>query len=444
MTKLEKTFTWNTCNDLVVKVITENAPIAVAGWDKPESELHMKLEFADSNIDIDPESICSGEYDEENNQLQISIDIPRIKGTNRVSMKLFVPQVTEVIAESHNGPMSVKNLHGIQQLTSKNGPISMLEIDGDLILKSDNGPINVKGSRGDIGLELKNGPLKIANCEGKIIINHKNGPVKVVNCRGELEIIGTNGSVKSLKSDFTQSRISSKNGQIYYEFSDSNQGDYDFTTDNGRINLIIPDEMAFDFEGRSSVGSFKVGISGDYNQDVEDGIKRLEMVRGSGTATIKAKTVMGSIILSDTHRVKTEYSPSFDIDSVIDDLMSYIPSDKLDKVSQQMEKVKEKIRNINLPDFEKKVESSLKKVEETIQNELNKESNKEAFVKVKANIKQATDKLHEKFKTQKHQEKADSTDRNKSRLKILQLLEDGKITAEEAEKLLKAVENNNE
>lgn len=440
MTKLEQTTTWETKSDLVVTMKSENSPFSVIGWEKESTDLKVKFEIENPETDINMEDILQTEYNKEKNELDITIDLPKFRGRNRISFVLYVPALSEIIAKTENGPISIKKLNGIQTITTENGPISASGIKGDMVIKSENGPVSLREISGDLKITLENGPLKIIESDGNISIIEENGPVKIINCCGELELKSENGSVKVLKAGFTKSSILTEKGAIYYEFLPIEEGNFDFKIDLGRVNLVIPDQLEFDLNGRTRLGLFKISLAGEYESREEEGVKILQMIKGSGKVDINVETSNGTIVLSNHPIANKGFSNRKDFENIIGDVMDFIPNDKREIVRRNMEKIKEKIGKISLHDIEDKIEKSMNKVEKTINSELTKESNKAAFEKMKSNLHRAAENVHSTFESNKENKNSSNRAKEENRLKILQMLEDGKINAEEAEKLLKAME----
>ncbi|MDP8202075.1 MAG: hypothetical protein P9M11_08025, partial [Candidatus Tenebribacter burtonii] len=105
-----------------------------------------------------------------------------------------------------------------------------------------------------------------------------------------------------------------------------------------------------------------------------------------------------------------------------------------------MEKARDTMKNIEIPD----VSEIMTEVQDKIKHVMNKFSSsdfkEQTEEKINEGISKVVQEVHERVKdrdlTDNEQYKVDE----RSRLKILQMLADGKITADEAEKLITAME----
>ena len=126
--------------------------------------------------------------------------------------------------------------------------------------------------------------------------------------------------------------------------------------------------------------------------------------------------------------------------------MDSIPEEYFDKEKfiKKIEKAKKKIRNIKMPDMKnimsevmEDVQDNIKNVYTTVSSEEFKEKVEE---KVNDGISKVMEKVQEKAKEQSLSEQESDEIEERSRLKILQMLADGKITTDEADRLIEAME----
>ena len=126
--------------------------------------------------------------------------------------------------------------------------------------------------------------------------------------------------------------------------------------------------------------------------------------------------------------------------------MENIPDEYFDKekIIKKIEKAKKKIKNIKMPDMKHimaevmtEVKDDIKNVYATVSSEEFKEK---AEQKINEGISKVMEKVQEKVKEQPLTEQERDEVNERSRLKILQMLQGGKITADEADRLIEAME----
>ncbi len=447
MIKLEKMYEFETRKDLVVEFESKNFGLKIIGWEKETSEFFIKLDFEkidDKEIKI--EDIVDAKYNKKKNTLNIKLNEPENVGHMNSQLELRVPHVTEIIGKTENGGISIENLHGIQTVTTENGGINIDHVNGNLICKTENGSINLMDCNSNANLETENGLIKMKKCDGNLKLISENGAIKMTDCKGSLELKHENGTIRILDAKLNKATITNQNGTIYYEFTPIDKGQFKFENQNGKIHLVIPDEIPYKIEAKNQMGRFNVGLEGNYDRRKEGNEQIIEMTKGSGKVEISAKNRMGSISLM-SHPMKEskfKFNMSF-VSDAMDKAMENIPEEYFnkEKIIKKMEKAKKKLKNIKIPDMEdinRHVSEAMDNVNKELKNLKFNVSADDFTEMADEKISSVVNTIHEKFAGEDLTEKQKNTIDERSRLKILQMLQEGKITAEEAEKLISTME----
>ncbi len=439
--KLEKTYEFETKHDLVVEFESENFGLKVIGWEKETSEFFIKLDFEKADEkEVKIEDIVDAEYNKKKNTINIKLNEPENIRHMSSQLELRVPHITEMIGKTENGGISVENLKGKQTVTTENGGIKMDHMNGELVCKTENGAIKLLNCKSDASLKTENGAVKMKDCEGDIILRSENGSPKIIGCKGNLDLINENGAVRVLKAEFDKASITNQNGSIYYEFTPIEKGQFKFENKHGKIHLIIPEEVPFKIEASNELGKLHVGLEGDYERRQEGKTHIIEMVKGSGKVEISASNKMGSINLMN-HPMK-EGNFKFDM-SFMSDMMNNIPEEYFDK-KKIIKKIKKTMKNIKMPDMKNIMTEVMEDVKDDIKNVYTTVSSEEFQEKVEEKINDGISRVMEKVQERTKEQSLSEQERDevdeRSRLKILQMLQDGKITTDEADRLIEAME----
>jgi hypothetical protein len=148
-----------------------NGGVQVIGWDGTDVEVHARIQARARSLQ-EARSLAD--------EIDIRTDGGRIRSagpdTDRnaqwhVMYLVYVPNRTNVVAQSVNGPVSVTGVNGRLDLNTVNGPMSLREVAGDVRARTQNGPLSVRlvGSRWDgagLDAETSNGPLTLEIPEG--------------------------------------------------------------------------------------------------------------------------------------------------------------------------------------------------------------------------------------------------------------------------------------
>ena len=78
-----------------------------------------------------------------------------------VYVLIEAPRNASLNLETHNGPLSVRDLAGSVTARAQNGPIALRNISGDTNATVQNGPVSFSGNGGNTKIRAQNGPLSI-------------------------------------------------------------------------------------------------------------------------------------------------------------------------------------------------------------------------------------------------------------------------------------------
>jgi len=439
MKKIEKTFTSETRSGLKVNFSSENIGITITGSEAEESVLKMKLEYSSkSEKEFEISEFLKMEYDNSKNEMNLEIDQPDEIHVIKVSLALQVPVNTQINAVTENGPVAIAGLTGKQVVKTENGPAKLGSITGDIDVTSENGPIVISKLTGDIIIKTENGPVKINGSSGNCQINGENGLIKIKEGSGELKIRNENGQVRIVKGMFSKVEASNENGVIYYDFQPIDEGNFSFTNQNGKISLILPDEVQCDLNLENEIGRINIGIEGNYDKRKENGKNFLHLLRESGRVKISASNENGSINVSSDGSVGKSCCDFSDFTGMFDEIMHSVPEGDVEKVKIKLERAKEKLEKLDLNKLENKINKAAAKIEAAFSSEFDNDKNGNIMKKVKVKISDAMENLNSRNKQEKDNA-GNKSSNEQSKLMILKMLQEGKITSDEAEKLLKAI-----
>ncbi len=446
MTEMKQTRKIEVKPDFKLILSSDNFPVRIRSREEQVVALNFEMEFKQAaGKEITFEDMVDIDYLKDENVLKIAISSPQDLRTYKARIDLEIPRSTAIQAKMENGSIKVSDLQGEQKFVTENGAIKLRNVQGRLDCQSENGPLILESCDGDFLLSSENGSIKSQSCRGNFKIQTENGSIKLKKCAGNLTSETENGTVRILKSDFQKADLKSQNGGIMYEFPHIDKGQFSFSNLNGRIHLIIPEELDYTIKAMNKMGRFHVSLPGDYERQQSNDNHILELIKGAGNVKIDIQNEFGSInLVSHTGN-------SFDfnlngISQIFDNVINRIPDDidiDTEKIKSKLEKAKTKIKEIKIPEPAK-----IQKQIDKAMNEVNKEIRK---LKIDIDIDDLKEKANEAISSMvstvkdKMKDEGLSASENKevnerSKHKILEMVQEGKITVDEAEKLIEAME----
>ena len=425
--------------NLSIKANSELASIEVNGTQT--EEIHIEYFSSEALTDEEIKHAVTVNLDIEKNILQIEED----GSSDKLQLiKITIPVNCSTEIQSEMGSIYLSNLKGNQKYDSELGSVKIKAIEGNIEGNSENGKISIVNSTGVQKITSENGKISLKHNKGDFEIRTENGMIKMQKCvSANSKIFTENGRCKVLGSTFEQLVCQTENGSVYFEIIDD-KGDFTLKSENGKITAIVPKNDNINYQISTENGTVKIGIGGEYESEKNESGKVIKMKKGSGELKLDVSTENGSIVVIDDPESKIFKTfnhsanwtdnfaknfniPNFDFD--FDDLKG---------------KIKESI-NVFKTEGKKEAKREIKKVILEM-NELKDSLMKENKDKISG---KNSEKLNKQFETvidklQKNLFKFDNKELKKevneqSKMKILQMLEDKKITVEEAEKLLKGL-----
>ncbi|MFA7057563.1 MAG: DUF4097 family beta strand repeat-containing protein [Candidatus Cloacimonadales bacterium] len=392
-------------------VISKGEPEIIAI--KGEISLNQEVNYEVSNDKIIEFSASDNRISIDTSELEEDLED---KGVDYANFKLYVyvPDGLRIRAESELGKIIMEHINADSEIETEIGTVLLEDISGDAEIETEIGSVKVKG-----------GSFNHLSCDTEI---------------GNIEIIGTKinklicesevGQIFIKEAEISDATINSETGSIEYQLLPLKQSHTKIESEIGKVKLIIPQELNLELKATSEIGGISQNLKNVVTQHVDEGIilKTDKEDSNQATAIIEVSTEIGwiSLLNEDTQTEQEKHYSGSRLNREINSAMNEI--NKVTKV-------------LSSPALRKSLGGAFANLGETIKSSV-QSALKESDVAVKQSVKEMQDNLRKQgqdmrgnaFRTEER-----LSDNEKSRLKILELLEKGMINQEEAEKLLKAI-----
>jgi hypothetical protein len=163
-----------------------NGGVAINGWDRDSVDIHVRIQTQADDAD---EARDMARDIKVTTGATISADGPE-SGRRRswsVSYEIWAPRGSDLVLDTHNGPIAVREVSGRMELTAHNGPVVLTSVGGDVRARTTNGPITVSldGDRFDgrgLDAETTNGPIHVRLSDrfaAHLEVGTTNGPMSI-------------------------------------------------------------------------------------------------------------------------------------------------------------------------------------------------------------------------------------------------------------------------
>jgi hypothetical protein len=162
-----------------------NGGVRIEGWNRDSVAVHARIRGQARALADARDLARSVRITRDGNA--VMAQLPETRNNENVSVELvvFVPRQSDITAETHNGPVSARNVFGSIDLQTQNGPLSLEGVGGDVRARTVNGPLSVRltGTRWEgtgLDAETSNGPATIyipENYSAELETGTRNGPM---------------------------------------------------------------------------------------------------------------------------------------------------------------------------------------------------------------------------------------------------------------------------
>lgn len=339
------------------------------------------------------------------------------------------------------------------RVESEMGKIRFEHVRADFNIDSEIGSITIDESSGNVSIESEIGAVKVK--EGNFANFFCTTEVGNIDIQGikanELKCESEVAQISIREAEVSNVTITSETGNIEYQLLPIKQNQSKIMSEIGKVKIILPHEINLDIKALSELGTISSYLKNTVTSKLEEGVNMKSEVYNEefGNALMKITTEIGGIeLLNDDTSIEEEGK-------------KYTNNKLNQEINRAMNEVSKVTKVLASPALRKSIGGAFANLGEVIKNSVQtalKEADvtiKESMKDMKADIqKQRQDIRSENARTRQESRYQTSyndgnqnyrkpeerlSDNEKSRLKILDLLEQGKINHEEAEKLLKAI-----
>ncbi len=163
--------------------------------------------------------------------------------------------------------------------------VSAETVRGDIVVKGGTGFVTAKSIEGEVIVE---------DARGRINVSSVNEGIRITGSGGEITAETTNGDITLTKIDAKSVETATVNGDIRYEGSVVDGGRYRFTTHNGDVTMVVPENSNATFYVRTYNGDFHTNLPMKTQGEIRRG-RRATYTLGGGSAEVELESFGGTI-----------------------------------------------------------------------------------------------------------------------------------------------------
>lgn len=186
-------------------------------------------------------------------------------------------------------PIKIEGTYNFVSVEGSRAEVSAENVRGDIVIKGGTALVTARTIEGVIIIE---------GARGKINLNAVNEGIRVNGASGDIVAETTNGDITLAGIESTSVEVATVNGDVSYEGTLTDRGNYRFTSHNGDLVMTLPETVNATFTVRSYQGDFRTAlpVKGPPREEVRQG-RRNSYTLGSGSAQVEMETFGGDIRL---------------------------------------------------------------------------------------------------------------------------------------------------
>jgi len=268
--------------------------VTIIGWDKKEvsvkGELDKKakdfiFEKQGSNIKIKVVMPHQSNHDWNNKGSVLTIKMPKDSRMN------FSGVSTDV---------SLENLISSSEVNTVSGDIDAKNLKKHIELSTVSGNVDSENLSGKVRLSSVSGDIKDKNSQGRLILKVISGEIESNSTANEVFVNNISGSIKLKLSQIDELEVSTVSGDLDCQLALNNSGVIKLSSVSGDMDMHFQSDVQASFRLNASAGGdLENGLTSDKAKHAKYGpSSKLYFQTGTGTASVKASTVSGTINVS--------------------------------------------------------------------------------------------------------------------------------------------------
>lgn len=256
-----------------VTLDTFDGSIEVHSWDRPEIEVIVEKQAQDDTL---LQQIVV-EQSQDGDTVTLRVRGPAGGGHDGIQigvvyspgakLRVAVPKAVALDLRSGDGSITVEDVTGAVTMRSGDGSIVGLRVSGDVRATTDDGSIRLRETTGKVDVETQ---------DGSVVVNGTFTALRAKTGDGSVRIAAEKGS--AVESDWL------------------------IETDDGSVEVRLPEGLAADVDAATSDGSIRSSYPGltvpersEHDEDRGDSGRQLKATLGTGGKVLRVRTGDGTI-----------------------------------------------------------------------------------------------------------------------------------------------------
>jgi putative adhesin len=165
----------------------------------------------------------------------------------------------------------------------------------DLILRTSSGDLSIVGVTGTHSLQSTSGDVRVRDMAGNTLISTASGDIGIEDVKGKLATRTASGDIRTKNLGLSEVSATTASGDLELDLNRLPEGNFEVRTVSGDLNLYLPPSAAFRAQVHTLSGSVRCGFPREVVDYTSSQKRETVLNVNGGGRTIQLHTVSGDV-----------------------------------------------------------------------------------------------------------------------------------------------------
>ncbi|MHB8646408.1 MAG: DUF4097 family beta strand repeat-containing protein [Thermomicrobiales bacterium] len=212
-----------------------------------------------------------------------------LRGNVRIAMEIHAPLRSDIEAEGASTTIHLERLEGTIRARTASGDVRADHLAQRVTVQTASGDIRAHVLSGGVRIQSASGDVTLERGDGGLTIQTASGDLELDHITGTLEVSTASGDCQVRASALASCRARTASGDLHVATPLAPTGEYDFSTVSGDLLLLVPEETRMTVAMKTVSGDLSCALPA-----TSDGGKRSRTLTvNGGGVPVRVKSVSG-------------------------------------------------------------------------------------------------------------------------------------------------------
>jgi hypothetical protein len=213
-----------------------------------------------------------------------------LRGNLRIAIDIRTPMRSTIEADGASASVAVEGIEGEVRIRTASGDVRSDRLGPAVSVQTASGDVRAHALNGNVRIQSASGDVTLERGEGEIIVQTASGDIELDQISGTLEVTSASGDCTVRSSAVTVCKAKTASGDLNVTTPLATNGEYEFSTVSGDLALLVPQETRMTINMKTVSGDLSCALPAV----TTDGGKRNRTLQvNGGGVPVRVKSVSG-------------------------------------------------------------------------------------------------------------------------------------------------------